>query len=130
MSVEPGITIGFLNRLLVAEGLTLGVVPEVPLMICTIVPTSSLVYRTTSVTLILVAVSNDNNHFHHYSVPIFATQVDHLTVGGLVLGGGLESTSHKHGMFHQVYRDDSDDQMLLMEMVILNVPSWSLSTSW
>ena len=29
-------------------------------------------------------------------------QVDHLTVGGLVLGGGLESTSHKHGMFHQV----------------------------
>ena len=37
-------------------------------------------------------------------------QVDHLTVGGLVLGGGLESTSHKHGMFHQVnlitYYDD------------------------
>ena len=23
-------------------------------------------------------------------------------MGGLVLGGGLESTSHKHGMFHQV----------------------------
>ena len=63
-------------------------------------------------------------------IPIFATQVDHLTVGGLVLGGGLESTSHKHGMFHQVYRDDSDDQMLLMEMVILNVLSWSPNTSW
>ena len=29
MSVEPGITIGFLNRLLVAEGLSLAVVPEV-----------------------------------------------------------------------------------------------------
>ena len=28
--------------------------------------------------------------------------MDHLTVGGLVLGGGLESTSHKYGMFHQV----------------------------
>merc|ERR1719397_524045 len=56
VSVEPGITIGFLNRLLVAEGLSLGVVLE----------------------------------------------VDHLTVGGLVLGGGLESTSHKHGMFHQL----------------------------
>ena len=27
--MEPGITIGFLNRLLVAEGLSLGVVPEV-----------------------------------------------------------------------------------------------------
>ena len=67
VSVEPGITIGFLNRLLVAEGLTLGVVPEVSLMISTIVPTSSLVYHTASVTLILVAVSNDNNHFHHYS---------------------------------------------------------------
>ena len=36
-------------------------------MISTIVPTSSLVYHTASVTLILVAVSNDNNHFHHYS---------------------------------------------------------------
>jgi len=56
VNVEPGITIGFLNRLLVAEGLSLAVVPE----------------------------------------------VDHLTVGGLVLGGGLESTSHKHGMFHQL----------------------------
>ena len=63
VSVEPGITIGFLNRLLVAEGLTLGVVPEVSFyLICTIVPTSSLVYHTASVTLILVAVSNDNNH--------------------------------------------------------------------
>ena len=29
VSVEPGITIGFLNRLLVAEGLSLAVVPEV-----------------------------------------------------------------------------------------------------
>ena len=47
---------------------------------------------------------------------IIITQVDHLTVGGLVLGGGLESTSHKHGMFHQVLlcndnadADDADD---------------------
>ena len=29
VNVEPGITIGFLNRLLVAEGLSLAVVPEV-----------------------------------------------------------------------------------------------------
>ena len=56
VEVEPGMTIGFLNRLLVEQGLSLGVVPE----------------------------------------------VDHLTVGGLVLGGGLESTSHKWGMFHQL----------------------------
>ena len=52
--VEPGVTIGRLNRVLVSRGLTLPVVPE----------------------------------------------LDELTVGGLVMGGGIESTSHKHGLLH------------------------------
>ena len=54
VTVEPGVTIGFLNRLLVKYGMTLPVVPE----------------------------------------------LDVLTIGGLICGGGLESTSHKWGMFH------------------------------
>ena len=54
VTVEPGITIGFLNRMLVKYGMTLPVVPE----------------------------------------------LDVLTIGGLIAGGGLESTSHKWGMFH------------------------------
>ena len=54
VTVEPGITIGFLNRALVGMGYTLPVVPE----------------------------------------------LDTLTIGGLVMGGGIESTSHKHGLFH------------------------------
>ena len=82
MSVEPGITIGFLNRLLVAEGLSLGVVPEVG----SLQPWCS--------TLAFATLPN--------LITFWYRQVDHLTVGGLVLGGGLESTSHKYGMFHQV----------------------------
>ncbi|XP_023349654.1 delta(24)-sterol reductase [Eurytemora carolleeae] len=54
--VEPAVTIGFLNRLLVANGYTLPVVPE----------------------------------------------LDILTIGGLVMGGGLESTSHKYGLFQYI----------------------------
>ena len=50
VSVEPNITIGFLNRALVRQGLTLPVVPE----------------------------------------------LDNLTIGGLINGGGIESTSHKY----------------------------------
>ena len=56
VTVEPGVTIGFLNRMLVRQGMTLPVVPE----------------------------------------------LDVLTIGGLVAGGGLESTSHKWGMFHHL----------------------------
>ena len=56
VTVEPSVPIGFLNRLLVKQGFTLPVVPE----------------------------------------------IDHLTIGGLVMGGGLESTSHKYGMFHHI----------------------------
>ena len=57
--MEPGVTIGFLNRMLVKYGMTLPVVPE----------------------------------------------LDVLTIGGLVCGGGLESTSHKWGMFHHTCRE-------------------------
>ena len=56
VTVEPGITIGFLNRALVNFGLTLPIVPE----------------------------------------------LDTLTIGGLVMGGGIESTSHKCGLFHHI----------------------------
>ena len=56
VTVEPGITIGFLNRALVKLGYTLPVVPE----------------------------------------------LDTLTIGGLVMGGGIESTSHKYGLFHHL----------------------------
>ena len=37
VNVEPGITIGFLNRLLVAEGLSLAVVPEVFIMVVIVI---------------------------------------------------------------------------------------------
>ena len=59
VSVEPGITIGFLNRALVSLGYTLPVVPE----------------------------------------------LDTLTIGGLVMGGGIESTSHKYGLFHHLCKE-------------------------
>ena len=54
--VEPGVTIGLLNRVLVRAGFTLPVVPE----------------------------------------------LDTLTIGGLLMGGGIESTSHRHGLFHRL----------------------------
>jgi len=57
--IEPGITIGFLNRALVNIGFTLPVVPE----------------------------------------------LDTLTIGGLVMGGGIESTSHKYGLFHHLCQE-------------------------
>jgi len=56
VTVQPGVTIGLLNRILVKAGLTLPVVPE----------------------------------------------LDTLTIGGLLMGGGIESTSHKHGLFHRL----------------------------
>merc|ERR1719483_100763 len=54
VTVEPGVTIGHLNRVLVNNGVTLPVVPE----------------------------------------------LDQLTIGGLLMGGGIESTSHKYGLLH------------------------------
>jgi len=56
VTVEPSVSIGFLNRFLVSKGWTLPVVPE----------------------------------------------LDCLTIGGLVMGGGIESTSHKYGLWHMV----------------------------
>ena len=56
VSVEPNITIGYLNRALVRLGYTLPVVPE----------------------------------------------LDNLTIGGLINGGGIESTSHKYGLFQHI----------------------------
>ena len=56
VSVEPNISIGYLNKALIRLGYTLPVVPE----------------------------------------------LDNLTVGGLINGGGIESTSHKYGLFHHI----------------------------
>ena len=56
VTVEPAVTIGFLNRVLVRSGFTLPIVPE----------------------------------------------LDTLTIGGLIMGGGIESTSHKYGLFHKL----------------------------
>jgi len=56
VTVEPAVTIGFLNRVLVNAGFTLPIVPE----------------------------------------------LDTLTLGGLIMGGGIESTSHKYGLFHKL----------------------------
>jgi len=56
VTVEPGVTIGHLNKVLVSQGVTLPVVPE----------------------------------------------LDTLTIGGLLMGGGIESTSHKYGLFHDL----------------------------
>ena len=36
-----------------------------------------------------------------YTLPV-VPELDMLTIGGLIMGGGLESTSHKYGMFHHI----------------------------
>ena len=56
VTVEPAVTIEFLNMVLVRSGFTLPIVPE----------------------------------------------LDTLTIGGLIMGGGIESTSHKYGLFHKL----------------------------
>ena len=32
-------------------------------------------------------------------------ELDDLTVGGLVMGGGIESTSHKYGLFQYICKE-------------------------
>jgi delta24-sterol reductase len=32
-------------------------------------------------------------------------ELDTLTIGGLVMGGGIESTSHKYGLFHHLCKE-------------------------
>jgi len=36
-----------------------------------------------------------------YTLPI-VPELDNLTIGGLIMGGGIESTSHKYGLLHHV----------------------------
>ena len=38
-----------------------------------------------------------------WTLPV-VPELDDLTVGGLVMGGGIESTSHKYGLFHYICR--------------------------
>ena len=43
-------------------------------------------------------IATEQNHI--FTTNIFAT--GNLTVGGLVMGGGLETTSHKYGMWQHI----------------------------
>jgi len=36
-----------------------------------------------------------------YTLPI-VPELDNLTIGGLIMGGGIESTSHKYGLLHHI----------------------------
>ena len=40
---------------------------------------------------------------HGWTLPI-VPELDDLTVGGLVMGTGLESSSHKYGLFQHICR--------------------------
>ena len=46
-----------------------------------------------------------------WTLPV-VPELDDLTIGGLVMGGGLETTSHKYGMFHHICKS--------FEMVLSN----------
>ena len=39
-----------------------------------------------------------------YTLPI-VPELDMLTIGGLIMGGGIESTSHKYGLFHHICKE-------------------------
>ena len=36
-----------------------------------------------------------------WTLPV-VPELDDLTIGGLVMGGGIESSSHKYGLFHYI----------------------------
>jgi hypothetical protein len=85
---------GFLNRLLVSQGYTLPVVPELDML-----NTGCLYFRFT-----VPSVSGFLNRLlvsQGYTLPV-VPELDMLTISGLIMGGGLESTSHKYGMFHHI----------------------------
>ena len=54
-------------------------------------------------------------------------ELDTLTIGGLLMGGGIESTSHKHGLFHRL---GGGDMFLYSYLLYLYFTGWPLPTNW
>ena len=54
-------------------------------------------------------------------------ELDTLTIGGLLMGGGIESTSHKHGLFHRL---GGGDMFLYLYLLYLYFTGWPLPTNW
>ncbi len=50
---------------------------------------------------VTVGQLNDYLISQGWTLPV-VPELDDLTVGGLVMGGGIESTSHKHGLFQYI----------------------------
>jgi delta24-sterol reductase len=51
-----------------------------------------------------------------WTLPV-VPELDDLTIGGLVMGGGIESTSHKYGIFQVIddtVQSNSDFDILLI----------------
>jgi delta24-sterol reductase len=48
--------------------------------------------------MVSIGVLNDYLIQKGWTLPV-VPELDDLTIGGLVMGGGIESTSHKYGLF-------------------------------
>ncbi len=48
--------------------------------------------------MVSIGVLNDYLVKKGWTLPV-VPELDDLTIGGLVMGGGIESTSHKYGLF-------------------------------
>ena len=53
--------------------------------------------------MVTIGVLNDFLIGHGWTLPV-VPELDDLTIGGLVMGGGIESTSHKYGLFQYICR--------------------------
>jgi len=51
--------------------------------------------------MVSIGVLNDYLIQKGWTLPV-VPELDDLTIGGLVMGGGIESTSHKYGLFQVV----------------------------
>ena len=53
--------------------------------------------------MVTIGKLNDFLIAREWSLPV-VPELDDLTIGGLVMGGGIESTSHKYGLFQYICR--------------------------
>ena len=51
--------------------------------------------------MVTIGQLNDFLVSRGWTLPV-VPELDDLTIGGLVMGGGIESTSHKYGLFHYI----------------------------
>ena len=51
--------------------------------------------------MVTIGMLNDFLIGHGWTLPV-VPELDDLTIGGLVMGGGIESTSHKYGLFQYI----------------------------